>query len=140
LTREREILAKLESYKAGCGDKLEALLDLQNTFDNYIKDKRNLDYSDKEQWVQNLSTAIIMEACELKDACSWKWWKNKGEVDWENVKEEIIDIWHFLMSVSLKIGLSAEDILSLYIEKNIENYKRQLGTSVRKDYIIGGGE
>ncbi len=140
LTKEQGILNKLESCKNCTKDKLEVLLDLQNTFDDYIKEKRNLNYDDKEEWIKNLSTAIIMEACELKDSVNWKWWRNAKEIDWENVKEEIIDIWHFLMSISLKVGLTAEDILGLYIDKNIENYKRQLGTSERKDYKIGGGE
>lgn len=132
---EKEIMNKLESYKGdSTTPKLEALFDLQNTFDEYIKDKRGLDYSDTNQWVQNLCNAIITEACELRDACNWKWWKNKKEIDWVNVEEEIIDIWHFLISVSIKVGLEPQDIIDKYIDKNIENYKRQLGTSERDGY------
>ncbi len=115
-------------------DKLEALFDMQNHFDEYIKEKRGLDYSDTEYWIQQMCRAIITEACELTDATSWKWWKNKGKVDWDNVKEEIIDLWHFLMSISIKVGLTPDDIMNQYINKNIENYNRQLGKSERDGY------
>jgi len=135
MTKEQEILNKLNNYKNNKNiDKLEALLDLQNTFDQYIKEKRNLNYDNIEAWIQKLCTAIITEACELNDTCNWKWWKNRKDIDWNNVKEEIIDLWHFLMSISIKVGLTADDILNKYIEKNIENYKRQLGTSERDGY------
>lgn len=133
--KEQQIMDKLELYKNNNQtDKLEMLFDLQNTFDEYIKEKRDLDYSDTEEWVQKLCTAIITEACELNDACSWKWWKNKKDIDWENVKEETIDIWHFLISLSIKISLTPKDIIDQYINKNLENYKRQLGTSERDGY------
>ena len=133
--KEQQIMNKLESYKNNkSADKLETLFDLQNTFDEYIKEKRELDYSNTEEWIQKLCTAIITEACELNDACNWKWWKNKKDVDWVNVKEEVIDLWHFLISVSIKVGLNPRDIIDQYINKNLENYKRQLGTSDRDGY------
>jgi len=133
--KEQQIMDKLVSYQDNNKiDKLEALFDLQGTFDEYIKEKRGLDYSNKEKWVQKLCTAIITEACELNDACNWKWWKNSKDVDWDNVKEEVIDLWHFLISVSIKVGLNPNDIINQYIHKNLENYKRQLGTSERDGY------
>lgn len=132
---ENEIRQKLLNYKESNDyDKLEALFDLQNTFDEYIKEKRNLDYTNKEEWIHKLCTAIITEACELNDAINWKWWKNKREIDWQNVKEEIIDLWHFLLSLCIKVGMNPEDIIQQYIDKNIENYKRQLGASERDGY------
>ncbi len=132
---EQKIIEKLNKCKNNNKmDKLEMLFDLQNMFDEYIKDKRNLDYSNIELWIQNMCIAIITEACELNDTCNWKWWKNKKDIDWNNVKEEIIDLWHFLLSLSIKVGLTPNDIINQYIIKNIENYNRQLGNSERSDY------
>jgi len=129
------IMGKLKKYQNDQeSDKLEMLFDLQNTFDEYIKEKRNLDYSNKEYWIQQMCRCIITEACELNDATNWKHWKNKKDIDWNNVKEEIIDLWHFLISISIKVGLKSEDIINQYINKNIENYNRQLGTSERDGY------
>ena len=131
---ENAIVKMLEEYKGSEADNLVKLFNMQAMFDLYIQQKRGLDYSNTDEWVQKMCTAIITEACELNDACNWKWWKNEKEIDWENVKEEIIDLWHFLMSVTIKVGLSPEDVVKRYIEKNLENYNRQLGTSERKDY------
>lgn len=129
-----QIIKKLEEYKNNSGDKLDKLFDLQDNFDQYIKEKRGLDYSDKEFWIQQMCRCIITEACELNDATNWKHWKNKKDIDWDNVREEIIDIWHFLISLSIKVDLSPDDIINKYIDKNLENYNRQLGTSKRDGY------
>ena len=41
--------------------------------------------------------AIWVECAELMDHYGWKWWK-KQQPDWEQVKLELIDIWHFGLS------------------------------------------
>ena len=59
--------------------------------------------------------AIWTECAELMDHYGWKWWK-KQERDIEQVKLEIIDIWHFglsdlMRSNRLEIGIKAlEDL------------------------------
>jgi dimeric dUTPase (all-alpha-NTP-PPase superfamily) len=45
----------------------------------------------------NWDAAILAEAGELLDSTSYKWWK-KTEDDIENIKVEVVDIFHFLMS------------------------------------------
>ena len=44
--------------------------------------------------------AIWTECAELLDHHGWKWWK-KQDPDMEQVKLELIDIWHFGMSILL---------------------------------------
>ena len=47
----------------------------------------------------NWSRCMYMEACEAIDSLNWKHWKDiNKEDDIENVKIELVDIWHFLMS------------------------------------------
>ncbi len=53
--------------------------------------------------------AIWVECAELMDHYGWKWWK-KQQPDWEQVKLELIDIWHFGLSDLL---LRHEDVDSL---------------------------
>ena len=133
--KEQIIMDKLNSYKNNKEtDKLEALFDLQNTFDEYIKEIRSLDYSDHDYWIPQMCRCITVESNELMDCFNWKHWKNKKEIDWDNVKEETIDLWHFLLSLTIKIGLKPQDIINQYIDKNIENYNRQLGKSERDGY------
>jgi len=46
---------------------------------------------------------IYMECAELIDSFSWKHWKNiKAEPNWQNIQIEVIDIWHFVMSLALE--------------------------------------
>ena len=51
----------------------------------------------------NWKRCIYMECAELIDSFSWKHWKNiNKETDWDNVTVEIVDIWHFIMSLLLE--------------------------------------
>ena len=51
----------------------------------------------------NWSRCIYMECAELIDSFPWKHWKNiDAEPDMENVKIEVVDIWHFVMSIFLE--------------------------------------
>jgi len=46
---------------------------------------------------------IVMEAAELIDSYPWKHWKSVDAVtDIENVRVELVDIWHFLLSLTLE--------------------------------------
>jgi dimeric dUTPase (all-alpha-NTP-PPase superfamily) len=51
--------------------------------------------------------AIWVECAELLDHYGWKWWK-KQTPDTEQVALELIDIWHFGLSILLQSGLSLE--------------------------------
>jgi dimeric dUTPase (all-alpha-NTP-PPase superfamily) len=51
----------------------------------------------------NWRRCIYMECAELVDSFNWKHWKDLGKpIDWENVRVEIVDIWHFIMSLILE--------------------------------------
>jgi len=44
-----------------------------------------------------------MECAELIDSFAWKHWKHITKpTDWENVRVEVVDIWHFVMSLLLE--------------------------------------
>ena len=47
---------------------------------------------------------IYLEAAELIESYPWKHWKNiDASPDYENIKIEIVDIWHFVMSEALRL-------------------------------------
>jgi len=47
---------------------------------------------------------IYLEAAELVESYPWKHWKNiDASPDYENIKIEIVDIWHFVMSEALRL-------------------------------------
>jgi len=46
---------------------------------------------------------IYMESAELIDSFAWKHWKAIDKApDWDNIKVETIDIWHFVLSLLLQ--------------------------------------
>ena len=47
---------------------------------------------------------IYLEAAELVESYPWKHWKNiDASPDYDNIKIEIVDIWHFVMSEALRL-------------------------------------
>ncbi|HEU04483.1 MAG TPA: dUTPase [Nitrosopumilus sp.] len=104
-------------------DRLDSIFALQKG----LADMMNLDRypKDTEGKVAALCTAIIHEAVELQRTTNWKWWKKPVSFDKDEAKEELIDIWHFVVQASLELGLTTEDILDEYKRKNEINRERQ---------------
>lgn len=51
----------------------------------------------------NWKRCIYMECAEMIDSFSWKHWKSiHQEPDWENLQIEVIDVWHFIMSLAIE--------------------------------------
>ena len=53
--------------------------------------------------------AIWVECAEMLDHFGWKWWKNQ-EPDIDQVKLELVDIWHFALSELIKSGQLDESL------------------------------
>lgn len=51
--------------------------------------------------------AIWVESAELLDHFGWKWWK-KQQPEMDQVKLELVDIWHFGLSLELQQGSPQE--------------------------------
>jgi len=48
---------------------------------------------------------IWLEAAELVESYPWKHWKNiAAEPDYDNIRIEAVDIWHFVMSEALRLN------------------------------------
>lgn len=118
-------------------DKLDVIFQLQQSLDDDIVARRNLNYS-REEWMQKEVLAMISELSEVLDEVNFKWWKNPKPVDDAALKGEIVDILHFFVSMCLKSGMSAEELFTLYKAKNQENFDRQYGRSQKQGYEIGG--
>ncbi len=117
------------------GDKLDILFDKQNElFKKQLENSaavnkmKNL-YEIKEPFdgyrIFMLSTALLHEAVELQRETNWKWWKKETKMDIDKVQGEIIDIWHFMIQVSIEAGLDSKKLVEKYMEKNRENLARQ---------------
>ena len=104
-------------------DQLETIFNLQKG----LSEMMDLDRypKDSEGKVSALCTAIIHEAVELQRTTNWKWWKTPTPFNEVEAREELIDIWHFVVQASLELNLTPNDIVEEYKKKNEINRKRQ---------------
>ena len=65
------------------------------------------------------------ELAELIDSVPWKWWAKYQEFDEQNAKVEIIDLFHFLISLAQVMGMTPDDVYNAYMKKNQVNHNRQ---------------
>jgi dimeric dUTPase (all-alpha-NTP-PPase superfamily) len=117
-------------------DKLEEIFKMQAALDADIIARRGLEGITPAEWIQKLTLATVSELSELLDEVNFKWWKNPKELDIPSIKGELVDVLHFFVSMCNRVGLSADEIYKLYLEKNEENFKRQQGTSQKKGYSV----
>ena len=105
-------------------EKLEKMFQMQQALDERIIEERNIDKS-LDEWVVAITIAMESEIDEIRREVNWKWWKQEKEIDLERLQEEVIDLWHFLLSLSRMVGLTPETIFERYMQKNAENHARQ---------------
>ncbi|CCW71211.1 unnamed protein product [Phytomonas sp. Hart1] len=68
----------------------------------------------------NWSLAITMETAELIDSYPWKWWKNiSSEPDFNNIRIELVDIFHFSLSGAMMMKSIVDDKISMVTKKNL---------------------
>jgi dimeric dUTPase (all-alpha-NTP-PPase superfamily) len=77
------------------------------------------------KWILNYCRAMTQELAELTDSVPWKWWAKYQKFDKQNARVEVVDLFHFLISLAQMLGMSAEDVHRFYVEKNKVNFQRQ---------------
>ena len=51
----------------------------------------------------NWRRCIYMECAEMIDSFAWKHWKDLNQApDWANLQIEVVDVWHFIISLALE--------------------------------------
>jgi dimeric dUTPase (all-alpha-NTP-PPase superfamily) len=115
-------------------DKLELLFNKQMKLTKQMRNMENKMssiYKRKEIFrgyrIFMLSSALIHEVIELQRETNWKWWKRESNMSLENCQQELIDIWHFVIQLSIELKLNPTNLVEKYSLKHIENISRQKG-------------
>jgi len=117
-------------------DKLSEIFFEQNELNSRIVRERGLDYT-VDEWMRQWALAVFSETNEILDEINWKHWKNDSGIDMEALKGEVVDLLHFVISMSLTCGMNADELHYRYMVKNKENHDRQEGkVSGREDYEV----
>ncbi len=88
---------------------------------------------EKARWILNYTRAMQQEIAELVDSVPWKWWAKYQKFDEQNARVEVVDLFHFLISLAQTLGMSAEDVFQAYVKKNQVNLQRQDSGYLKKD-------
>ena len=102
---------------------------------NYEKIKKEIkEFVDERDWEQfhtpkNLSMALSVEASELLEIFQWQKadeYKNANEKEKEMIKEEIADIFYYLVRISEKLDINIEEAFLNKMKKNRKKYPKEL--------------
>src|SRR5579885_3189615 len=115
-------------------DQLRELFRMQKALNEHIGVRtENLSEADKTKWILNYCRAMSQEIAELTDSVPWKWWAKYQKFDEQNARVEVVDLFHFLVSLAQTLGMTADDVYQAYVKKNQVNHQRQDSGYVQKD-------
>jgi len=97
-------------------------------------DTDSMTEEDKTKWVLNYCRAMGQELAELTDSVPWKWWAKYQNFDEQNARVEVVDLFHFLISLAQTLGMSSDDVYQAYLKKNEVNFNRQDSGYAAKDH------
>lgn len=116
-------------------DKLEHIFEMQAGLNQRIGvDTTDMSEEEKTKWILNYTRAMQQELAELVDSVPWKWWAKYQKFDDQNARVEVVDLFHFLVSMAQVLGMSPEDVYQAYLKKNAVNHNRQDSGYQAKDH------
>ena len=115
-------------------DKFDEIFGMQKALNERIGVYTDdLNEEEKTKWILNYTRAMEQELAELVDSVPWKWWAKYQKFDEQNARVEVVDLFHFLISLAQVLGMSAEDVYQAYLDKNKVNHQRQESGYREKD-------
>ena len=115
-------------------DKLTQIFEMQEELNARIGvNLKGIDEKEQTKWVLNYTRVMQQEMAELTDSVPWKWWAKYQEFDKQNARVEVIDLFHFLVSLAQTLGMTADDVFDAYVAKNKVNHQRQDSGYTEKD-------
>ncbi|SFV75849.1 Dimeric dUTPase [hydrothermal vent metagenome] len=119
-------------------DKILLMIQLQNQLNDATNGEKWTEGITKNGKVINWKRCIYMECAEMVDSFAWKHWKNiDQEPNWDNLQIEVVDVWHFIISLAieeysknLRGGLEelALDITQSFDLNQIDTKKAEFGS------------
>ena len=128
------LLGEVSTFTNRGMDKFDEIFSMQDTLNKRIGvNTDGMSDEAKAKWVLNYTRAMQQEMSELIDSVPWKWWAKYQEFDEQNAKVEVVDLFHFLISLAQVLGMTPEDVHEAYLKKNKVNHERQVSGYVKKD-------
>lgn len=113
-------------------DMLEQLFDKQIALQTKLNNFPLKDEIARQEFININLLACLDELSEAMRETAWKnpkyikgGWKTKQEYNQKLFQEEIVDLWHFVINLTLSSGMNAVDLYNGFIDKNKINHQRQ---------------
>ena len=117
-------------------DKMDEIFNLQEQLNIRIGvTMKDMSDEDRTKWILNYIRAMQQELAELTDSVPWKWWAKYQKFDKQNAKVEVVDLFHFLISLAQVMGMSANDVYEAYLKKNQVSILRIFGSFLKIHYL-----
>lgn len=101
-------------------DKIGKMLELQKQLNDATNGKDWTLGVTKNGKEINWKRCVYMECAEMIDSFAWKHWKNiAAEPDWNNLQIEVVDVWHFILSIAIEENARTEKLSFDDLTKNI---------------------
>ncbi|MDD5359692.1 MAG: dUTP diphosphatase [Sulfurovaceae bacterium] len=111
--------------------KIKSMLTLQQELNDNTNGKGWEEGITKQGKPIDWRRCILLESAELIESYPWKHWKNiDAPADKENIKIEVVDIWHFVMSEILRINATTSN---MQIENIVEEINSLSNFSILKN-------
>lgn len=137
----KEYRFKIGHIDYGPSDRMEEMMAMQADFNKKVGHVPHKGKSVKPnmRWLKKWLLCITQETAECMDYIPWKWWSKRSgnklveerdlynEAHIKEIKLELIDIMHFLLSACLELRMDADEVYALYCEKMQVNHDRQEG-------------
>ena len=131
-----KILQKNINNKPECeileNNKLEKLFGLQISLQKKFGNIPFRDLKHKQEFINLMILACLDELSESLRETAWKnpnyiscGWKNTQVFNEDKFKEELIDLWHFIINLSIASGMDEEELFLRFMDKNKENNLRK---------------
>ena len=115
---------------------LKEMFEIQEKSQEYLGTWDKIDGSPEmeQKFINQMILACQEEIVEIMRETAYKnpefvefGWKKGQGWNQENFKEEIIDLWHFVMNLALVSGMKSEEFYERYKKKNEKNIERWNG-------------
>ncbi len=80
----------------------------------------------REQRLQDNLKHIIHEVIEVERETNFKHWKQPTRTDWDNIKEELVDVFIFFMNACNEAHLTPAELIDMTIAKQKINEDRKM--------------
>lgn len=115
-------------------DMLSHMFEKQKEFQTRLGtyEKIGSDPAKLQQFMNQMILACHEEVTEIMRETAYKnpdfvpfGWKKTQTCNFDKMKEEIVDLFHFLMNLAIASGMDAKEFYEIYCKKNGINFERQ---------------